>query len=633
MLWVTTSVRAEPPDVCMEFLTSHLEDADWMEVCIGALQNNVEPSSALSPETGAAALSTLSIPGLTCGPDAESPVNVNMSKLQATQNEVSIAVDPNQPNRLFAFSNSDPIGTGLFAAYSTDGGGTWKSVDSDDGIIADGDAEPSLPVGRGDPWVTFDGFGNLFISYFAGTTTSVGPATIALSTDGGETFEPNPLALFGIAGDRPTIAAGSNQTTGVESLWAIYSELSPPPGMAARSSEVIGLGAVGLPFNTETLPDPVNARHPDIAIGPDGHVVLAYQSEALAGFSTIRVTRDPDGIGPMGFSAPLQIVGTNMSFLDDIPAQPMGVPSAAGGIAYDVSDGPYRGRVYLAYTDEIINESNDMDIFVRFSTNDGASWSEPVRVNDDTTRSQFLPRIAVDPSSGHVAVSWHDARNDSGAGSPTDHDGEPNTDAEMYATLSINGGEEFLPNIRVSAGSSNQTGTLSSRDYGDYTGLAFAGGMFHPAWSDNSNSTLDNPGVPPPTDPPTDLVPLTTNDAYTATCGLDSDGDGVMDARDNCMLVANAAPNDCDTDEDGYGNYCDGDFDQSFSVNAVDFSARFLPDFKVGTDQAPIDGTDMDCGGTVNATDFSEYFYPSFKSGALGPSGLACAGTIPCPDL
>ena len=30
-------------------------------------------------------------------------------------------------------------------------------------------------------------------------------------------------------------------------------------------------------------------------------------------------------------------------------------------------------------------------------------------------------------------------------------------------------------------------------DYGDYTHAGFAGHLFYPAWSDNSNSTGDNP--------------------------------------------------------------------------------------------------------------------------------------------
>jgi hypothetical protein len=111
----------------------------------------------------------------------------------------------------------------------------------------------------------------------------------------------------------------------------------------------------------------------------------------------------------------------------------------------------------------------------------------------------------------------------------------------------------------------------------------------------------------------------------------DGDGDGVFNVLDNCSARANGPPNDCDTDDDGYGNYCDGDFNQSNTTTATDFSARFLPDFKAGSDKAPLDGTDMNCtGGTVTATDFSQFFLPNFKSGKPGPSGLHCAGTIPC---
>jgi hypothetical protein len=34
-------------------------------------------------------------------------------------------------------------------------------------------------------------------------------------------------------------------------------------------------------------------------------------------------------------------------------------------------------------------------------------------------------------------------------------------------------------------------------------------------------------------------------------------------------------------------------------------------------------------GGAVDGPDL-EQFIPSFKAGKAGPSGLACAGTVPC---
>jgi hypothetical protein len=113
----------------------------------------------------------------------------------------------------------------------------------------------------------------------------------------------------------------------------------------------------------------------------------------------------------------------------------------------------------------------------------------------------------------------------------------------------------------------------------------------------------------------------------------DTDGDGVIDCADNCIGVANASPNDCDTDMDGYGNACDGDFDNGGfpRVNAADFTGPFLTDLGTGTDSGV--GTNMSCDGfpAVSATDFTTYFLPQFTAGSPGPSGLACAGTVPCP--
>lgn len=59
--------------------------------------------------------------------------------------------------------------------------------------------------------------------------------------------------------------------------------------------------------------------------------------------------------------------------------------------------------------------------------------------------------------------------------------------------------------------------------------------------------------------------------------GADQDGDTVADAIDNCSDRPNASQTD--TDEDGYGNACDGDFNNDGAVDAVDanlFKSRFL---------------------------------------------------------
>jgi hypothetical protein len=125
--------------------------------------------------------------------------------------------------------------------------------------------------------------------------------------------------------------------------------------------------------------------------------------------------------------------------------------------------------------------------------------------------------------------------------------------------------------------------------------------------------------------------------ALLATLGLsfaafagpseDTDGDGVYDALDNCLTVMNAAPGDCDTDNDGYGNFCDGDFDQDNFVFPGDFTI-WSADFGIGYDGGP--GTDMDCDGYVFPSDFTTWSFYFSGSSSPGPSGLYCAGTVPC---
>jgi len=116
----------------------------------------------------------------------------------------------------------------------------------------------------------------------------------------------------------------------------------------------------------------------------------------------------------------------------------------------------------------------------------------------------------------------------------------------------------------------------------------------------------------------------------------DADGDGIPDVLDKCTIDSRNATATCDTDSDGYGNPCDGDFNQDGSVNATDFGMFFVPAFK-GVDKAPWpEGMDMNCDLSVNASDFGMFFVPKFKNNPAfggnkpGPSGLSCAGTPGC---
>ena len=117
--------------------------------------------------------------------------------------------------------------------------------------------------------------------------------------------------------------------------------------------------------------------------------------------------------------------------------------------------------------------------------------------------------------------------------------------------------------------------------------------------------------------------------AMSATAGsvADADSDGVPDVFDNCLNVANGmneTSNQVDTDQDGFGNACDADYDNSGAVNTVDFGP-FLSAFGAGAGAAQ----DHNGDGVVNTIDFG-VFLSQFNQGVPGPSGLSCAGAVPC---
>jgi hypothetical protein len=68
----------------------------------------------------------------------------------------------------------------------------------------------------------------------------------------------------------------------------------------------------------------------------------------------------------------------------------------------------------MVYVDTADTTTSDTDVYTRFSDNNGATWSSRVRVNGDPLgdgKSQFLPAIALDQTTGNLAITWLDARN------------------------------------------------------------------------------------------------------------------------------------------------------------------------------------------------------------------------------
>jgi BNR/Asp-box repeat protein len=421
--------------------------------------------------------------------------NVDVSQRHLNESEEAIAVNPTNPNNIVTVTNVGHLEAGLtagmFEAVSFDGGATWsRRLIGNNDNLGDACCDPSL---------SFDQYGNLFLTYLYEVENEV---PIALSTDGGLTF--NVIAnIQAPPQGTPTKAAGDRRglfrfvdqptiTTGAGEAWVVFNAGGP---MFATGASVTGLGEVGSFFAGEVVPGTNNCTYGDVAIGPAGQVMqVCALTESGQGGGKLFVNVDPDGLGPAGFGDRVFAAATHVGGFDFIPAQPDRSVDSEPGLAWDRTGGAHNGRVYLVYTLEQQNESDNTDIYVRYSDDNGATWSAPKRVNDDSTaNSQFLPKIALDPTTGKIAVVWYDARNDLGTGGTGDTDGLPNDDAQFWGAFSADGGASFSPNLQISAGTSNSHDSGNGIDYGDYSGLSFYGGIAHPAWSDNSNSTGTNP--------------------------------------------------------------------------------------------------------------------------------------------
>lgn len=406
--------------------------------------------------------------------------------------ECTISQSPREPLRLFVACNQ--FAPGFFTARSEDGGVTWLPPKSIASVPDDtpGRDEKEIPAACCDPSATWDSFGNLYLAYLGQTRSDV---VIVRSTDGGATFLK--LQSFHGSVDQPTIVA-ADIAAGQVAVWAVWNQ-GPGTGrvkggtamMVATGAIVTGLGdRPNFPDPPVTIPKTDQCSFGDVAIAPGGAVVEACQKPVGGeGPSKIYVSTDPDGFGPQAFGDPVEATKTNVGGFDSIPAQAILTVDAEAGLAFDTLS----GRLYLVYTDEVVvstaegvAETDDLDVKIRTSTDNGATWSDPpIRVNDQSRMSQFLPRIAMSPGSSRVSVCWYDCRE-----SEFQDEYSKNRETQVYCSTaapaaSSTANLQFVPNVRISDAPSMSNGT--GGEYGDYSGLVYGAGLAHPVWSNRKS--------------------------------------------------------------------------------------------------------------------------------------------------
>ena len=141
--------------------------------------------------------------------------------------------------------------------------------------------------------------------------------------------------------------------------------------IVAAGAPVNGLGSVGAFSQQVVAPTSANdggRSFGDIAVGPDGQVLVTYSQSALnadpVGPAQLIVQRDPDGLGPLSFGQAIVAADTNVGTRLPIPASAERPVDAEGNLAWDLSDGNIVRLPLLHRFPDV--GSFGTDIFVRF---------------------------------------------------------------------------------------------------------------------------------------------------------------------------------------------------------------------------------------------------------------------------
>lgn len=412
--------------------------------------------------------------------------NVDLSDECGPQSETFIALNHANSQNLAAGSNEifrDP----MRGYFSFNGGASWGGVDLPLPPPLSGTNDTRF---GSDPSLAFDSLGDVFYSYivvFFGGGRGIDGTELAVarSSDGGQSYPQVSFFSFSSGSDhfndKPMIAADNNSSSpfrdNVYLAWDAASGGSTAGGIRlARSSDH------GVSFTIDRVDNPSGPGKSIGAVpfvGPNGEVYVAWND---FGANTIAFNRSFDGGVTFGNAS--VIANKTAPFEILVPAE-----SFRGALIYpacdaDRSNGPHRGRLYCSWMDQL--PSGFADIFLSFSDDRGATWSNPQTVPDPLPVDRFNHWLQVDAVTGDVNLSFYDTRNDTtGQRFQTD----------IYFAQSKDGGVTFLsPNVRVTTASSNEhdcngvfpcAGIDLGNQQGDYEGLASFAGVSHPVWTDS----------------------------------------------------------------------------------------------------------------------------------------------------
>ncbi len=391
----------------------------------------------------------------------EKNIRVNPADGVRGQNETAIAVSKTNPLNIVGVARDEAPGEALTAWYTTvDGGLTWTG-----GVIDD-----ETNLSESDPVITACPDGSFVL-----VLLSINPGSALFtyrSTDGGFTWNKtvvyeNPEAT-GPRVDKPWLTCddtGSFYHGRVYLEWMQWETLGEQQLMIATSYNG------GLTWNREVefADEPAAQNQGVVGVGPAGELYVVWSKRTDDGLHHM-FDRSLNGGRTYETDRPIASVS-------DIPIDGVVRRLAYPAMAVDGKSDRFAGNIYVTWSG---NRNGNPDILFVRSTDGGDSWTEPVRVNDDSTyRDQYNPWIAVD-SDGNVFITWWDRRR------------TKNREYEIWGVASYDGGVTFDTNFVISDLPSD--GTLDDF-FGDYAGLDVSDEFLYSLWVDTREGVFGDTDV------------------------------------------------------------------------------------------------------------------------------------------
>jgi hypothetical protein len=377
--------------------------------------------------------------------------------------ENNMAENPLQPTWYFTAYNTN-------AAHHTEDGINWAN------------SVPSFGATmQGDPVVIYDSIGNLFYENMYGTSSIQG-CKVIVSSNNGATWGAGVTAISGV--DKNWITC--DQTSGPYANYVYTTMTASSGGNFARSTDH------GLTFQSTFTPSTQTLPGMMVCVGPNGNVqggsVYVVTNSGSVFNSTYTFYRSTDGGTTFTLMSSQQFANTVGSQVNSRHSVQNMRTRPYPMITADNSYGTYRGRFYCVYaSNDPPGNGNKPDIWCRYSTNGGTTWSSAILVNDDPnpqTHHQWHPAIWCDKVTGRLFAMWMDTRD-----CPT------SDSALIYASYSDNGGvtwaaNQAISNQKMKINCSTCGGGGTPRYQGDYNGIISNKKVAMAGWTDFRQGTF-----------------------------------------------------------------------------------------------------------------------------------------------